>query len=204
MSKSSQLESKREVVGDLVIRHDLAIAQNQSKFTAGWFVHKMSAMHTPAAAASKKRALQELKDQRALGGKDSYYSMSAWQQTTPTFPWHSSTHQPSWGGGTAYNPPPHVGWGGGAHTAPSSPPLSNPGTTRHLPDATELAGGMRVGAGAAAATRCAQSTPTRASSPTISLMRALSPRAKRAANPDTSSATAPTGINRQTAVAVPG
>ena len=57
------------------------MAQNQPKLTADWFTHRMSATHTLAAAASKKRALQELKDQRALGGKDSYQSMSAWQHT---------------------------------------------------------------------------------------------------------------------------
>ena len=76
-SKLSQLEGEREVVADLVIGHDLAMAQSQPKLTADWFTHRMSATHTPVAAASKKRALQELKDQRALGGKDSYQSMFA-------------------------------------------------------------------------------------------------------------------------------
>ena len=61
-SKSSQLEGEHEVVVDLVIGHDLAMAQNQPKLEADCFVHKMSAMHTPATAASKKRALEELKD----------------------------------------------------------------------------------------------------------------------------------------------
>ena len=85
-SKSSQLEGERKVVADLVIGHDLAMVQNQPKLTADWFTHRMSATHTPAAAASKKRAFQELKSQRTLGGKDSYQSISAWQQTTSTSP----------------------------------------------------------------------------------------------------------------------
>ena len=71
-SKSSQLEGEREVVANLVIGHDLAMAQNQPKLTADWFSHRMSATHTKVAAASKKWAMPELKDQRALGGKDSY------------------------------------------------------------------------------------------------------------------------------------
>ena len=61
-SKSSQLEGEREVVADLVIGHDLAMGQNQPKLTADWFTYRMDATHTPAAVASKKRALQELKD----------------------------------------------------------------------------------------------------------------------------------------------
>ena len=108
-SKSSQLEGEREVVADLVIGHDLAIVQNQPKLTADWFTHRISATHTPAAAVSEKRALQELKDQRALGGKDSYQSISARQQTAPPSPWYSPIHQSSWGGGPAYSPPPHAG-----------------------------------------------------------------------------------------------
>ena len=71
-SKSPQLEGEHEAVADLVIGYDLAMAQNQPKFTADWFTRRMSATHTPAASASKKRDMQELKDQRALGGKDSY------------------------------------------------------------------------------------------------------------------------------------
>ena len=77
-SKFSQLKGERDVVADLVIRDDLTIAQNQPKLTADWFTHRVRATHTPAAAASKKRALQELMDQRALGGTDSYQFMSAW------------------------------------------------------------------------------------------------------------------------------
>ena len=123
--KPSQVEGEREVVANLIIGHKLAMAQNQPKLTVDWFVHKMSAAHTPAAAASKKRALQELK--RALGGKDSYQSMSAWQQTAPTSPWYNPTHQSSWGGGPAYSPPPHAGWGGGAQTAPPPSPGLQPG-----------------------------------------------------------------------------
>ena len=41
-SKFSKLESKRDVVTDLVIGHDLAIAQNQHTLTVDWFVYKMS------------------------------------------------------------------------------------------------------------------------------------------------------------------
>ena len=187
-SKSSQLEGKREVVADLVIGHDLTMAQNQPKLTADWFVHRMSAMHTPAAAASKKRARQELKDQRALGGKDSYQSMSAWQHTAPTSPWYSPTHQSSWSGGPAYSPL-RTQAGAGERIPPlPPPPVSNAGTTLHLPEAAELVGarpggggGGRVGAGAAAAAaaRCAQSVTTRASPPTTPLQRALSPRGGR-------------------------
>ena len=69
-SKSLQLESEHEVTADTVIGYDLAMAQNQPKLTADWFAHMMGATLTPAAAASKERAMQELKDQRALGGKE--------------------------------------------------------------------------------------------------------------------------------------
>ena len=126
-SKSPQLEGEHEVVADLVIGYDLAMAQNQPKLTADWFMLRMSATYTPAASASKKRAMQELKDQRALSGKDSYRSISAWQQTAPTSPWYSPIHQPGWGGGPAYSPPPHAGWGGGTHTATPPPPGFQPG-----------------------------------------------------------------------------
>ena len=125
-SKSLQLEGEHEVVADLVIGYDLAMAQNQPKLTADWFAHRMSATHTPAAATSKKRAMQELKDQRALGGKEAYQSIATWQQTAPTSP-YSPTHQPGWGGGPAYSPPPHTGWGRGAHIAPPPPPGFQPG-----------------------------------------------------------------------------
>ena len=42
------------------------------------------------------------KDQHALGGKDSYQSISAWQQTTPTSPWYNPIHQSRWGGGPVH------------------------------------------------------------------------------------------------------
>ena len=58
-SKSPQLEGEHEVVADLVIGYDLAMNQNQPKLTSDWL---MSATHTPVASASKKRAMQELKD----------------------------------------------------------------------------------------------------------------------------------------------
>ena len=82
-SKSPRLEGEHEVVADLVIGYDLAMAQNQPKLTADWFAHRMGATLTPAAAASKKRAVQELKDQRALGNKEAYQSTATWQQTAP-------------------------------------------------------------------------------------------------------------------------
>ena len=121
-SRSPQLEGEHEVVADLVIRYDLAMAQNQPKLTADWFAHRMSATHTSAAAASKKRAMQELKDQRALGGKEAYQPIDTWQHTAPTSLWYSPTHQPGLGGGAGYSPPPHTGWGRGAHIAPPPPP----------------------------------------------------------------------------------
>ena len=97
-SKSPEFEGEREVVADLVIGYDLALDQNQPKLTADWFTHRMIATHTPAATASKKRAMQELKDPRALGAKDSYQSISAKQQTAPTSLWYSPIHQSGWGG----------------------------------------------------------------------------------------------------------
>ena len=134
-SKSPQLEGEHEVVADLVIGYDLAMAQNKPKLTADWFTHKMSATPTPAAAASKNWAMQELKDQRALGGKEAYQSISTWQQTAPTSPWYSSTYQPGWGGGSAYSPPPPTSWGRGAHIAPPPPRLPTRAlhTTRSRP-----------------------------------------------------------------------
>ena len=214
-SKSPQLEGEHEVVADLVIGYHLAMAQNQPKLTADWFAHRMSATHTPAAAASKKRAMQELKDQRALGGKEAYQSIATWQQTAPTTPWYSPTHQPGWGGGPAYSPPPHTGWGRGAHIAPPPPVASNPGTTHHPLEAAKLAGaepgeggGVLVEEGAvaaaAAAARCVHYAPTRASQQITLSQRALSPRATSAVSSDTSNVTAPTRINRQTTAAVPG
>ena len=71
-SKSLQLEGEHEVTTDVVIEYDLVMAQNQPKLTADWFAHRMGGLLTPAAAASKKRAMQELKDQRALGGEEAY------------------------------------------------------------------------------------------------------------------------------------
>ena len=213
-SKSPQLEGEREVVAGLVIVYDLTMAQKQPKLTVDWFTHRMSATHTPAAAASKKQAMQELKDQRALDGKVSYQSISAWQQTAPTSPWYSPTHQSGWGGGPAYSPPPHAGWGGGAHTAPPpsppgfqpehcTPPTRGRGAGRGR--ARGGRGGVRVGEGAAAAAaRCVYSAPTRASQRITLSQRALSPRATSAVNPNTSRATAPTRIHRQTTAAVPG
>ena len=214
-SKSPQLEGEHEVVADLVIGYDLAMAQNQPKLTADWFAHRMGTTHTPAAAASKKRAMQELKDQRALGGKEAYQSVATWQQTAPTSPWYSPTHQPSWGGGPAYSPPPHTGWGRRTHIPPPLPPASNPGTTHHPLEAAELAGaepgeggGVLLEEGAvavaAAAARCVHYALTRASQPATLLQRALSPRATSAVSSDTSNATAPTKIDRQTTTAVPG
>ena len=109
--KSLQLEGEREVVVDLVIGYDLAMAQNQPKLTADWFTHRMSATHTPAAAASKKQAMEKPKDQRALGGKDSYQSISASNRPPPHLRCTAPLTNPA--GTSAYSPPPHAGWGGG-------------------------------------------------------------------------------------------
>ena len=119
-SKSPQLEGEHEVVVDLVIGYDLAMAQNQLKLTADWFAHRMGATHTPAAAASKKRAMQELKDQRALGGKEAYQSVATWQKTAPTSPWYSPTHQPRLGRRAGVQPPSAHRLGQG--NAPPPPP----------------------------------------------------------------------------------
>ena len=71
-SKYLQLEGEHEVAADLGIGYDLAKAQTQPKLTSDWFAHMRGATLTPAPAASKERAMQELKDQRALGGKEAY------------------------------------------------------------------------------------------------------------------------------------
>ena len=141
-------------------------------------MRRMSARHKPAAAASNKRALQDFNDQHVLGGKDSFQSLSAWQESAPIPAWHSPTYQYSCDRGSAYNPPPDAGWGGGAHPAPSYPPspspVFNPGITPHLSEATERVeagpgggGGVRVGAGPVAAARCAPPAPTLVSPPAI-------------------------------------
>ena len=98
---------------------------------ADWLAHRMGATLTPAAAASKKRAMQELKDQRALGGKEANQSMATWQQTAP----HLRGPAP------LTNPAGAAGWrtaslrtqtGAGERTSPLPlPPASNPGTTYH-------------------------------------------------------------------------
>ena len=115
-SKSPQLEGEHEVVADLVIGYDLAMAQNQPKLTADWFAHRMGATHTPAAAASKKRAMQELKDQPALGGKEAHQSatdrphISLVQPHSPTRLGRRAGVQPPsahrLGQGNAHPPPP--------------------------------------------------------------------------------------------------
>ena len=71
----------------------------------------MSATHTPAAAASKKRTMQESKDQRALGGNDSYQTISACNRPPPHLRGTAPLTNPA--GAPAYSPPPHAGWGGG-------------------------------------------------------------------------------------------
>ena len=187
------------------------MAQNQPKLTADWFAHRMSATHTLAAAVSKKRALQELKDQRALGGKNSYQSMSAWQQTALTSPWCSPTINLA-KAGYRRTASLRTQAGAGKRTLPLlPPPVCNPGPIPPLPEAAELVGaepggggGVRVGEGAAAAARYAQSAAMQESPPTTPLQRALSPRATCPANPNTFSATSPTRISRQTTAALPG
>ena len=73
----------------------MTMAPNQPKLTADWFTLRMSTTHTPPRRNGPCR-----KDQHAMGGKDSYQSISAWQQTTPTSPWYNPIHQSRWGGGT--------------------------------------------------------------------------------------------------------
>ena len=85
--------------------------KNQPKLTADWFMYRMSATHTPAAAASRKRAMQEPKDQRALGGKGSYQTISACNR--PPLHLRGTAPLTSPAGATAYSPPPHASWGGG-------------------------------------------------------------------------------------------
>ena len=64
-----------------------------AQITADWFTLRMSTTHTPPRRNGPCR-----KDQHALGGKDSYQSFSAWQQTAPTSPWYNPIHQSRWGG----------------------------------------------------------------------------------------------------------
>ena len=209
-SKSSQLEGEREVVADLVSRHDVGMAQNQPKLTADRLAHRMSAPHTLAAAASKKRSLQELKNQRAMGGKNSPCPHG----NRPPLPLRGTASSINLAGAKDRRTAPlRTQAGAGERTRPlPPPPVSNPGTTPHLPEAAELAGarpggavGVRVEEGAAAvAVRCAQAAPMQASPPSTPLQLALSPRTTSTANLDTSSATVPTKINRQTTAAVPG
>ena len=107
MPKFSQLEGELEVIADLVIGHDLVMVQNQPKLAADWFTHRMSATHTPAAAASKKQGPVR----------------SGWEGFIPIiFPVttdhpHLSVVQPHspirLGLGTGAD------WGGGAHTDPA-------------------------------------------------------------------------------------
>ena len=85
--------------------------KNQPKRKTGWFTHRMSATHTPAAAASKKRAMQEPKDQRALDGKHSYQTISAYNRPPPHLRGTAPLTNPA--GAPAYSSLPHTGWGGG-------------------------------------------------------------------------------------------
>ena len=136
-SKSPQLEGEREVVADLVIGCDLAMAQNQLKLTADWFAHRMGATLTPVAAASKKRSMQELKDQRALGGKEAYQSIATWQQTAPHLRGTAPLTNPAGAAGRR-TPSLRTQAGAGERTSPLPlPPASNPGTTHHSLEAAE-------------------------------------------------------------------
>ena len=135
-SKSLQLEGEHEVTADLVIGYDLAMAQTQPKRTADWFAHRMGATLTPA-AASKKRTMQELKDQRALGGKVAYQSIATWQQTAPHLRGTAPLTNPAGAAGrrTASL---RTQAGAGERTSPLPlPPASNPGTTHHPLEAAE-------------------------------------------------------------------
>ena len=137
-SKSLQLEGEHEVAADLVIRYDLAMVPNQLKLTADWFAHRMGATLTPAAATSKKRAMQELKDKRALGGKEAYQSIATWQQTAPHLRGPAPLTNPAGAAGrrTASL---RTQAGAGERTSPlPRPPASNPGSTHHPLEAAEL------------------------------------------------------------------
>ena len=212
-SKSPQLEGEHEVIADLVIGYDLAMARHQPKLTADWFTHRTSATHTPATPASKN------------GPCRSSRTSALRVERTRTNQFSHSNRPPPHPRGTA--PFTNLDKVGDRRTAPlrtqagagertpllSPPPASNPGTTLLPLEAAELAGEepgedgrVRVGEGAAAAAedQCVHSAPTRASQQLTRSQRALSPRATSVANPDTSSATAPTRIHRQTTTAVPG
>ena len=136
-SKSLQLEGEHEVAADLVIGYDLAMAQNQPKLTADWFAHRMGATLTPAAAASKKRAMQELRDQRALGGKEAYQSIATWQQTAPHLRGTAPLTNPA-GAEDRRTASLRTQAEAGGRTSPLPlPPASNPGTTHHPLEAAE-------------------------------------------------------------------
>ena len=128
----------------------------------------MSARHTPATSASNKRPCRNSRTSALWAGK------------TPINPCLHGYRSPSPHRGTA--PPTNLIGAEGRRTAPlrtpagarertpPPPPVSNPYTTPHLPEATELfgagsggCGGVRVGVRATAAARCAQSAPMRAS-----------------------------------------
>ena len=115
--------------------------------------------------------------------------------------WGTDVQPPSarrLGRGNAHRSPPPPGFQPGHYT----PPTRGRGAGRAEPGED---GGVRVREGAAAAAaRCVHSAPTRASQPINLSQRALSPRATSVVNPDTSSATAPIRIHRQTTAAVPG
>ena len=139
-SKPLKLEGGREVVIDLVIVHDLAMAQNHPKLTADWFVHEMSTTHTSVVAASKNGLSRNLRTNVLWAGRT----------LTNLCPYASRPPPPFYR--TA--PSTTLVGAGERRTAPP-PPASNPDTTPRLPEAAELigagaGGGWRVQEGARA------------------------------------------------------
>ena len=108
----------------------------------------MSTTYTSAADIFKKLVLQELKDQRALSGKNSYQSLPTWYQTTPTSPGQSPTDHFSWDGRKLYSlPPARRLERGRTPPPPFPPPTSNTDTTPYLLGATEQVGALSGGGG---------------------------------------------------------
>ena len=97
----------------------------------------MGATLTPAAAASKKRAMQELKDQRALGGKEAYQSIATWQQTAPHLRGPAPLTNPAGAAGRCTASLRTQDWAGERKSPLPFPPASNPGTTHHPLEAAE-------------------------------------------------------------------
>ena len=139
-SKSSQLEGEHEVVADLVIGYDLAMAQKQPKLTADWFTHRMSAMHTPVAAASKKRPCRNSRTSVLWAGRMYTNQLPHGNRPPPHLRGTAPLTNPAGAAGRLADPL-RTQAGAGERTSPLLlPPASNPGTTHHPLEAAELAG----------------------------------------------------------------